>query len=70
MGHRPQVPVESHKLEDCIRMIISITNSVSCVQLAAVVANNEVKSRRNQAKLIFPYSYLLQYLKYFFLKLL
>ena len=62
MGHRLQVPVES---QDCIRMIIS-TNSVTCVQLAALVANNEVKSRRNQAKLIFPYSYLLQYLKYFF----
>ena len=28
-------------------------NSVNCVQLAAVVANNEVKSRRNQVKLIF-----------------
>ena len=69
MGHHPQVPVELHKLEDSIRMIISTNNSVSCVQLAAVVANNEVKSRRNQAKLIFQYSYLLQYLKYSFLKL-
>ena len=36
MGHGPQVPVESHKLEDCIRTIIS-TNSVNCVQLAAVI---------------------------------
>ena len=53
MGHGPQVPVESHKLEDCIRTIISTNYSVNCVQLAAVVANNEVKSRRNQAKLIF-----------------
>ena len=66
MGHGPQVPVESHKLEDCIRTRIS-TNSVNCVQLAAVVANNEVKSRRNQAKLIFQVLYLSQYLKYFFL---
>ena len=48
MGHGLQVPVESHKLEECIR-----TNSVNCVQLAAVVANNEVKSKHNQAKLIF-----------------
>ena len=64
MGH--QVPVESHKLEDCIGMIFRLINSVICVQLAAVVANNKVKSRRNQAKLIFQYSYLLQYLKYFF----
>ena len=45
--------MESHKLEDCTRMIFRLINSVNCVQLAAVVANNEVKSRRNQVKLIF-----------------
>ena len=36
----------------------SVINSVNCVQLAAVVTNNEVKSRRNQAKLIFQVQFI------------
>ena len=65
LNYSKNVAIVSRSLASVSNWNSGKVNSVNCVQLAAVVANNEVKSRRNRAKLIFQVLFITIFLIFF-----